>query len=292
MAARAPLPPLPKSLSPSAAQAFEQCPRLFFWQKVSRIRQPANAATAKGRVLHSGLELLFDLPRDERSLESLWRLVSEAWGSAKQDPDYAEVVSSPSFDEERFLSDLRAACERYFRLERPWRFDPQAREMKLGGTVGGVRLFGVVDRFDSFPEHGAFITDYKTSKTPKPQYREEAFFQLLVYAALMREVKGVDVGELRLVYLGDPYAVVSLPVSEERLSQTVKRLARVWSQIEESYAKADFPTRTSRLCDWCWFQDFCPAFAGSFEEAAAAADRKGVPVEILSPDEYRRRRAA
>src|SRR5690606_31304301 len=77
---------------------------------------------------------------------------------------------------------------------------------------------------------------------------------------------------------GDPYAVVSLPVSEERLSQTVKRLARVWSQIEESYAKADFPTRTSRLCDWCWFQDFCPAFAGSFEEAAAAAERKGVPV--------------
>lgn len=280
------LPPLPKALSPSAAQAFEQCPRLFFWSKVERISEPANEATARGRIVHSGLENLFDLPRDDRNLESLWKLVTDAWEDAKADSDYADVLSAPSFDEEAFLATVREACEKYFRLERPWRFDPKERELKLGGNVEGVRLFGIVDRFDSFPEHGTFITDYKTGKAPSARFREEAFFQLFIYAALMKAVRGVDVDELRLVYLGDPHAVVSLKVTSDRLNAVTKRVAGIWSSIEKAYAAGEFPTKTSKLCDWCWFQDFCPAFAPSFEAASAAAKAKGVPVRILSPSEY------
>lgn len=280
---------LPKALSPSAAQAYQQCPRKFYWGKVERIREPATEATAKGRIIHTGLELLFDLPRHQRDIDSLWSLVTKAWEDAKADPDYAEVVGAEGFDEEKFLASVREACEKYFKLERPWRFDPDEREMELGATVEGVRLFGIVDRFDRASDGLRYITDYKSGRVPAPAYREKAFFQLLVYAALVEKVKGEKIDRLRLVYLGDPHGVVALDATDSRVRKVMGQVAHIWADIETAFDADDWPTKTSKLCDWCWYQDFCPAFA-TWDEAKAAAERKGVPVEILSPDEYQRRR--
>ena len=44
----------------------------------------------------------------------------------------------------------------------------------------------------------------------------------------------------------------------------------VWSAIERSCAKGDFRPRPSPLCDYCRFQDFCPAFGGDPAQAAYA----------------------
>ena len=50
---------------------------------------------------------------------------------------------------------------------------------------------------------------------------------------------------------------------------TGKKLAAIESAIDRDR----FPPRVGRLCDWCSFQDICPAFAGAAErlEAVAAA---------------------
>lgn len=282
---------LPKALSPSSISTFKQCPRKFYYSKIERITEPATAATARGRVIHAGLEHLFDLQPEERNLDNLYRLCVETWNEEKTKDDYAEVVGADDYNEEQFLAELRTVCERYFRLERPWRFNPDERELVVKGTLAGVPLFGIVDRFDRTPKHGRFISDYKTGSMPSERFQMEAFDQLKIYAALMAATRGETADNLRLVYVGNRPGVLTLAVTQEDLDRTVAQLVDIWNKIQAAWQEDNWPTRPARLCDWCWYQDFCPAFT-TYEEAVEAASRKGVPVEILRREEHKKERAA
>jgi putative RecB family exonuclease len=40
-----------------------------------------------------------------------------------------------------------------------------------------------------------------------------------------------------------------------------RQLRALWSAIDRAIDEDKFPTRVGRLCDWCSFQEICPAFA-------------------------------
>jgi putative RecB family exonuclease len=63
---------------------------------------------------------------------------------------------------------------------------------------------------------------------------------------------------LKLIYLGDVKTIESQP-TEAQLASTEKKLNNIGSEILTAIETGDFPTRKSKLCDWCFFKAICPA---------------------------------
>jgi putative RecB family exonuclease len=107
---------------------------------------------------------------------------------------------------------------------------------------------------------GLVITDYKTGKAPPERYAMSAFFALKIYALLIRIREGRTPVALRLMYLNGP-TVYEIPVNDAQLDAMERQLEALWAAINRSIETDSFPTRTGVLCDWCAYQDICPAFA-------------------------------
>src|SRR3978361_2028722 len=75
--------PLPEaivgSLSPSRAADFKTCPLLYRFRTIDRLPEAPSRAATRGTVVHSVLELLYDLPAPERTNEAARELVGPAW---------------------------------------------------------------------------------------------------------------------------------------------------------------------------------------------------------------------
>jgi putative RecB family exonuclease len=61
-----------------------------------------------------------------------------------------------------------------------------------------------------------------------------------------------------LIYLGDQKVVESSP-TEAQLKSTEKILLNIGQEILSAIETSHFPTKKSRLCDWCFFKTICPA---------------------------------
>lgn len=169
-------------------------------------------------------------------------------------------------DPERVLSEAEDCVRAWYLMEKPDKFEPYGREYHIEAKVGDVTLHGFIDRLDRIEfddgEIRYYISDYKTGAPPKPQYEEEAFFQLDVYAALIYAELGVIVHSLRLLYVreGRKDAVITRIVTPERLERTKRKTGAVWKSIENSAKTETWPTRKQVLCGWCYFKSVCPAW--------------------------------
>lgn len=189
-------PPRPKQLSPSRAADWEQCPQLYYFRAVARYPEPATEATARGRVVHEALDRLFGLPRHQRDEDHLKSLIADVWQEERE--SYPELLEDEAFSEDAFIDSLDRVAETYFKLERPWRFDPDERELKVAGEIRGVPIFGFVDRVDLDPGDGnSYITDYKALPLDTPVPTPGGFVKLCDLQ-VGDQVVGAD-GELRTV---------------------------------------------------------------------------------------------
>ena len=105
----------------------------------------------------------------------------------------------------------------------------------------------------------AVITDYKTGKAPPERYALPAFFALKIYALLIRKHTGETPKEVRLLYLNGP-TLYRLPVDDRQLDAMSGQLRALWLAIDRALANDRFPVRPGKLCEWCSFQDICPAW--------------------------------
>ena len=106
------------------------------------------------------------------------------------------------------------------------------------------------------------VVDYKTGKAPPPQFRNDSFFQLQIYALLLQET-GRRANTLRLLFLGGGGAVFEQRMDDELLEQTRGRLREIWQRMLRAFRQDAFPPNAGRLCDWCAHRATCPAFAGT-----------------------------
>lgn len=172
--------------------------------------------------------------------------------------------------EKEFLDQAREAVKGWFSMENPTRFDPYERELYVMAEMAGCTVHGFIDRLDRVSTANGerwYVSDYKTGKRPKEQYEDEAFFQLAVYALLVKEMMGVDVHQLRLLYVqeGRPDAVLTRMVTTEMLASTRKKLAAVWSGMKRSAKTGEWVAKKSVLCGWCPFATVCPAHVEGLE---------------------------
>jgi putative RecB family exonuclease len=250
-------------LSPSRANDFMQCPLLFRFRVVDRLPEPPSEAAARGTLVHSVLERLYDAPAAERTVDAARALLPQEWERLQAaEPRYTDLFTS----HDGVAQWLRGAGElvsTYFTLEDPTRLEPRERELFVESQVdGGPLLRGIVDRLDVAPNGAVRVVDYKTGRSPRPGYEGGALFQMRFYALVLWRTTGTVPRMLQLVYLGDGQVLRHEP-RETELVVTERRVRSLWDSIERAARSGDWRPRTSALCGWCAHQALCPAFGGT-----------------------------
>ena len=257
------------ALSPSRAKDFRQCPLLFRYRTVDRLPEPPSPAAVKGSLVHSVLEHLFDLPAAGRTEVAAQGLLDPEWAELQsRRPEVLSMFTGPE-DLGAWLAQARSLLTQYFQMENPQRLEPAERELLVETELGsGVLLRGFVDRVDVAPNGAVRVVDYKTGRSPKPRFQDEALFQMRFYALMLWRLHGTVPARLQLVYLGDGRTLTHDP-EEAELVALERELDELWGTIAATARSGDFAPRTSRLCDWCSFQTLCPAFGGQSPELPA-----------------------
>lgn len=258
-------PRLLETLSPSRASDFKACPQLFKFRAIDRIEEPPNEYQARGTTAHLALQRLFDLPPSDRTPEHLFDLFRSSWIDVR-DLEYPDLFTDVA-DERRWGIESLEILANYFGVEDPSAIEPADRELDMREVLGEMTIRGILDRIDRTGD-GLVITDYKTGKAPPERYAIPAFFALKVYALLIRQSTGETPVRLRLLYLNGP-VVYEIPVNDAQLDAMERQLTALWAVIESAIRTDRFPTRPSKLCDWCAYKSICPAWAQPDQEVAA-----------------------
>jgi putative RecB family exonuclease len=255
-------PPFPASLSPSRASDFTTCPLLFRFRSIDRLPEEPSAAAVRGTVVHRALEMLFDLPAGQRTVDAAATLFDDAYAVLQQtDPPAAATLTrsdgaSPSVDAAPLL-------ESYFAMEDPSRLEPHAREVGVSADiVEGFELRGFIDRVDRATDGAVRIVDYKTGRSPGSGFEAKAMFQMRFYALTWWRMTQEVPRLLQLMYLGNREVLKYQPDADD-LRSTERKVLALRDAISRAADAERFDPSPSRLCDWCSHRALCPAWDGT-----------------------------
>ena len=244
-------------LSPSRASDFKVCPQLFKFRSIDKLEEPVTVHQARGTTAHLALQRLYDLPAPERTAETLYSLFREAWTEIRSTEEYQGLFESID-EERRWGVDSMALLANYFSVEDPAEVEPLDRELDMLEDLDGIVIRGILDRIDRDEDGNLVITDYKTGKAPPERYALSSFFALKIYALLIRRRLNETPSEVRLMYLNGP-TMYRLAIDDAQLDAMDRQLRALWTAIERATESGNFPPRPGKLCNWCSFQDICPA---------------------------------
>jgi putative RecB family exonuclease len=267
----------PYSLSPSSIAAFKSCGLAFKFAYVDRLPEPPSAPASKGTLVHRALELLMCRPRDDRTVDAALADLDRAQAELAAHPEFAGLELS---DDEwaQFHADAEQLVRRYFELEDPTTVDPIGLELKVEAEIGGVRLRGVIDRLDLVDGEWV-VTDYKTGSVPSEFFEAKSLAGVHQYAALCEAMFGRRPARVQLLYLSKPEAIIAAP-TDQSCRGVERRANAVWAAINRACARDDFRPSPSRLCDFCAFRAYCPAFGG---DPGQAVELRGPGTMIETP---------
>eukprot|EP00752_Nemacystus_decipiens_P001611 g1571.t1 len=194
------------SMSPSSISAFKQCPQLFYFRYILRLKTPPTLETLKGIAVHEVLSLFFTLEKNARDLghlhELFRRVMTRLIAEDIEDPSrgYRKLFESQE-DEQRWVVECLDLLANFVTVERQTQAasgegDPEHVELRMmhtfleagagadtephgasagatGGEEAGVMsVAGVVDRLDRCADGTLRVVDYKTGKVPDLKYPE------------------------------------------------------------------------------------------------------------------------
>lgn len=280
----------PSGLSPSRAGDFMQCPLLYRFRVIDRLPEKPSEAATRGTLVHAVLERLFDAPAAERTAPRARSLIPAQWERLREArPELTELFADDPEGERlaRWLAEAEQLVERWFTLEDPTRLEPAERELFVEAELeSGLRLRGIIDRVDVAPTGEVRIVDYKTGKAPRPEYAEDALFQMKFYALVVWRLKGIVPRRLQLVYLGSGDVLTYDPVVAD-LQRVERKLHALWEAIRRATETGDWRPRPTKLCGWCDHQAHCPEFGGTpppYPLPVRAAESAGREQGRMGPD--------
>ncbi len=248
----------PKYLSPSSVSTFEQCSLRYRYSRIDRLPEPATEAQALGSYAHEVLESLMLLAHEERTLGRARQLLLEGW-DAKWNAE-TQALRLSDYDRHVFRWNVWHCVENYFALEDPTTVTLEGVEARLEGTIEGVPVLGILDRWHFAADGTAVISDYKTGKVARKPYDAEKRLQLMVYVTLHEMLYDVTVGTAELIYLKGKGTRVAYEPTPDARAEMVSTVTSVWNGVDSSCTSGEFEARKSRLCDWCSFKSICPAW--------------------------------
>ncbi len=254
-----------RSLSPSRAGDFQNCPLLYRFRTIDRLPEPADPVMVRGTLVHAVLEDLFGEPAPGRTLDRAVELLPGEWDKLRaEEPRLAELFTAEqAADETAWLASSVDLLRTYFEMEDPRWLEPASREERVAYELeSGVTFAGIVDRIDVAPDGRIRVVDYKTGRSPNPRFEDKAMFQMRFYALVIWRTRGVIPTLLQLMYFGDGSFLTYEPEEQELLA-TERKLVALWAAIERAIELRDFPPRKSGLCGWCAHKALCPEFGGT-----------------------------
>jgi putative RecB family exonuclease len=267
----------PRSLSPSSCSSFKECPLAFRFSYIERLPEPPSVAASRGTLVHHALELLLDRPPDERVIDAALIDLDRAVRDLADHPEFTELHLS---DEERatFHADAEVLIRKYFEIEDPRTVRPIGLELKLEADLGGVRLRGVIDRLE-LDEHGDLVvTDYKTGSVPSEFWEAKSLSGVHIYALLCERMLGKRPARVQLMYLSKPELIIATP-TDQSIRGVERKTSALQVAIKTACERDDFRPHPGRLCDWCSFKPYCPAYGGN---PIDAAELRG-PGTVIAP---------
>lgn len=251
----------PKYLSPSAIRTFQDCPQKFKLGRFDNIKEPPTWHTHLGNFVHEVLEHLYQLPHDERNVESLRSLAGSMWASNDWESRVLALTEPLGS-----IKDFKVAAfnnmTNLWNLEDPAETDLDDMEMTVDAEIEGVRMRGIIDRLAITEDQHAVISDYKTGKIPNPKFDSEdkTFFQLLAYALLLEEADGVPTSQLELLYLAHSQKL-QLEVTPVKLSIAKGTIVETKENLDKACETGEFACNVTPLCNWCHYKKIgvCPA---------------------------------
>ena len=265
------MPELPTTLSPSKVSSFTDCALAFRFSAIDRIPQPPTVATVRGTLVHSALEGLIGLDPVDRTRDAAQECLDRAIAVLDDDPDWIELALDDAATS-KFMAESAALVQRYFELEDPMTVEAVGLELPVAHRLFAddpdrpVVVRGIIDRLERDEQGRLVVTDYKTGRAPAEGYQQSRLTGVHIYAYLCEQVHGERPAKVRLLFLGSP-AVVEAEPTDQSTRQIERKLTSIWSAIETACARDDFRPKQSRLCSWCAYQQWCPAFGGDPEEA-------------------------
>jgi putative RecB family exonuclease len=259
--------PLPTSLSPSKVSSFTDCGLAFRFSAIDHLPEPPSVAATRGTLVHAALEQLFCLEPGARTVEAAEACLVLAADRLREHPEYASLGLDAEADAV-FQAEALELLHRYFRLEDPTTITPIGIELMLEIELGGVRLRGIIDRLELDADGELVVTDYKTGKAPGERQEQQRLAGVAFYSLLCERLFGRRPAKVQLLYLADPVAIISVP-TDGSTRGVERKLAAVWAAVERACEREDFRPNPGRLCDWCGFKAYCPAFGGDIALADA-----------------------
>jgi putative RecB family exonuclease len=129
-----------------------------------------------------------------------------------------------------------------------------------------LRLRGIIDRLELDDDGELVVTDYKTGSVPHESHEQARLGGVQFYALLCERLFGRRPARVQLLYLKEPTAIIATP-TEQSTRGLERKVRAIWSAIERACEHESFKPRTSRLCDWCAFKAYCPAWGGDPDAA-------------------------
>lgn len=272
--------PLPTSLSPSRVASFKDCALAFRFSAIDRLPEPPSPWASKGTLVHRALERLYAVvPAGQRTEEAAMAQLELAWAELAVHPEFAGLELDAGAQQE-FVADAATLVANAFRLEDPNSVNAIGLELKLEARVGTLRLRGVIDRLDLDEDGELVVTDYKTGTAPRESYENGRLGGVQFYAFLCEQMLGRRPARVQLLHLREPVAIVGVP-SEQSVRGLVTRTAAVWAAVERACQYEDFRPHPSRLCDFCAYKAYCPAWGGDPADAAPEPARRAEPVAAV-----------
>ena len=253
--------PLPTSLSPSKVSSFKDCALAFRLSAIDKLPEPPSPAATKGTLVHRALQLLFwDEPAGSRTLDAALAKLEVAKAEMAADPEFTGLAL-PDDEAEVFFEEAAVLVRKYFELEDPNAVRVLGVELRLEANVGGLLLRGIIDRLELDDDGELVITDYKTGRSPGVNFELSRMAGVHFYAFLCEQVLGRRPARIQLLHLAEPVAISLVP-SEQSIRGLRTRTQAVWAAVERACATEDFRPKVGKLCDWCAYKAYCPAFGG------------------------------
>lgn len=256
--------PLPPTLSPSRVSSFCDCALAYRFANLDRLPEPSSPAAAKGTLVHAALERLFVLDAPARTAEAATACLDAAVLALDDDVEFASLGLDAAGRAD-LVADAHRLLAGYLQMEDPRSVHAVGLEVKLRAEVGGVQLSGIIDRLDRLPDGGFVVVDYKTGRAPSERYEQGKLLGVDTYALLCERVLGVRPVAVRLLYVGEGVAISCAP-SDRSTRFIEQKVAAVWQTIQRANARDNFGPRPGKLCDWCAFKAWCPAWGGDPDE--------------------------
>jgi len=270
---------LPTSLSPSKVSTFQDCALAFRFSAIDRIPEPPSAPAVKGTLVHRALELLFCEPPERRGPDTAQECLVDAMREIGDDPEFLGLALDDAAAE-KFFDDASQMVTRYFRLEDPATISPIGIELRMEVQLGDLTLRGIIDRLELDAEGELIVTDYKTGRVPSEQQERARLGGVHFYAYMCERLFGQRPARVQLVYLGsNPQVIVATP-TEQSTRALERKVVAIWNAVERACEQENFAPKPSKLCDWCAFRPFCPAFGGDPALASTLRSTSADPAAV------------